>query len=81
MIAHFKRTIRKEGQFSQREVGHLFQAIIFPNLLTAYPSRFRPQHELYTIKCLLKIRYRSHAVDIKDLMETHNRKIFKATYL
>ena len=73
------RSLRKEG-YIQAELDYLFQCLVIPNLTYGLSVYGAVNAELTTVQCFLdqcyKRRYISKAVNIYDISEKQDRKIF-----
>ena len=73
------RSLRKEG-YTQAELDYLFQSLVIPNLTYGLSVYGAVNAEFTTVQCVLdqchKRRYISKAVNIYDLLEKEDRKIF-----
>ena len=73
------RSLRKNG-YTQVEIDHLFKAIVLPKITYALPVYEASQVDLNTIKCSLKRwnkrRYTSELINIYDLLEKCDRRLF-----
>ena len=76
------RSLRKEG-FSQGEVDHLFSALVLPNFSYGLPVCGAVDSDLMDIQNSLdrcfKRKYTSKRMDIRELLEKADKKIFKVT--
>ena len=74
------RSLRKEG-FSQGEVDHLFSALVLPNLTYVLPVYGAVDSDLTVIQNFLdrcfKRKYTSKRMDIRELLEKADKKLFK----
>ena len=75
------RSLRKEG-FSQGEVDHLISALVLPNFTYGLPVYGAIDSDLTVIqnfmdRCFKRI-YTSKRIDIRELLEKADKKIFKA---
>ena len=74
------RSLRKEG-FSQGEVDHLFSALVLPNFTYGMPVCGAVDSDLTDIQNSLdrcfKRKYTSKRMDIRELLEKADKKIFK----
>ena len=74
------RSLRKEG-FSQGEVDHLFSALVLPNFTNGLPVYGAVDSDLTVIQNFLdrcfKGKYTSKRMDIRELLEKADKKIFK----
>ena len=73
------RSLRKDG-YTQVEIDHLFKAIVLPKITYALPVYGASQVDLNTIQCFLKRcnkrRYTSELINIYDLLEKCDRRLF-----
>jgi len=73
------RSVRKDG-YTQVEIGHLFKAIVLTKITYALPVYGASQADLNTIQCFLKRcykrRYTSELINIYDLLEKCDRRLF-----
>ena len=76
----FKRPLRKEG-FSQGEAHHLFSALVLPNFTYGLPVYGAVDSDLTVIQNFLdrcfKRKYTSKRMDIRELLEKADKKLFK----
>ena len=74
------RSLRKEG-FSQGEVDHLFSALVLPNFTYGLPVYGAVDSDLTVIQNFLdrcfKRKYTSKRMDIRELLEKADKKLFK----
>ena len=74
------RSLRKEG-FSQGEVDHLFSALVLPNFTYGLPVYGAVDSDLTVIQNVLdrcfKRKYTSKRMDIRELLEKADKKLFK----
>ena len=74
------RSLRKEG-FSQGEVDHLFSALVLPNFIYGLPVYGAVDSDLTVIQNFLdrcfKSRYTAKRMDIRELLEKADKKLFK----
>ena len=74
------RSLRKEG-FSQGEVDHLFSALVLPNFTYGLPVYGAVDSDLMVIQNFLdrcfKRKYTSKRMDILELLEKADKKLFK----
>ena len=74
------RSLRKEG-FSQGEVDHLFGALVLPNFTYGLPVYGAVDSDLTVIQNFLdrcfKRKYTSKRMDIRELLEKADKKLFK----
>ena len=74
------RSLRKEG-FSQGEVDHLFGALVLPNFTYGLPVYGAVDSDLTVIQNVLdrcfKRKYTSKRMDIRELLEKADKKLFK----
>ena len=74
------RSLRKEG-FSQGEVDHLFSALVLPNFTYGLPVYGAVNSDLKVIQNFLgrcfKRKYTSKRMDIRELLEKADKKLFK----
>ena len=74
------RSLRKEG-FSQGEVDHLFSALVLPNLTYVLPVYGAVDSDLTVMQNFLdrcfKRKYTSKRMDIRELLEKADKKLFK----
>ena len=73
------RSLRKDG-YTRVEIDHLFKAIVLPKITDALPVYGASQVDLNTIQCFLKRcnkqRYTSELINIYDLLEKCDRRLF-----
>ena len=73
------RSLRKDG-YTQVEIDHLFKAIVLPKFTYALPVYGASHVDLNTIQCFLKRcnkrRYTSELINIYDLLEKCDRRLF-----
>ena len=73
------RSLRKNG-YTQLEIDHLFKSIVLPQITYALPVYEVSQVDLNTIQCSLKRwnkrRYNSELINIYDLLEKCDRRLF-----
>ena len=73
------RSLRKEG-WKQPEIDHLFRSIVLPNITYALAVYGAARPELATAQNFLdrcfKRRYVSERIDILDILEKQDKKIF-----
>ena len=73
------RSVRKDG-YTQVEIDYLFKAIVPPKITYAVPVYGASQVDLNTIQCFLKRcnkrRYTSELINIYDLLEKCDRRLF-----
>ena len=73
------RSLRKDG-YTQVEIDHLFKATVLPKITHALPGNGASQVDLNTIQCFLKWcnkrRYASELINIYDLLEKCDRRLF-----
>ena len=78
MFVHFKIT-KKDG-YTQVEIDHLFKAIVLPKITHALSVYGACQVDLNSIQCFLKRsnkqRYTSALINIYDLLEKCDRRLF-----
>ena len=78
------RSLRKEG-YTRSELDYLFQSLVIPNLTFGLSVYGAVNVELTMVQCFLdwchKRRYISKAVNIYDLLEKQDRKIFEKVQL
>ena len=74
------RSLRKEG-FSQGEVDHLISALVLPNFTYGLPVYGAIDSDLTVIQNFMdrcfKRKYTSKRIDIRELLEKADKKIFK----
>ena len=74
------RSLRKEG-FSRGEVDHLFSALVLPNFTYGLPVYGAVDSDLTVIQDFLdrcfKRKYTSKRMDIQELLEKTDKKLFK----
>ena len=74
------RSLRKEG-FSQGEVDDLFSALVLPSFTHGLPVYGAVDSDLTVIQNVLdrcfKRKYTSKRVDIRELLEKADKKLFK----
>ena len=74
------RSLQKEG-FSQGEVDHLFSALVLPNFTYGLPVYGAVDSDLTVIQNVLdrcfKRKYTSKRMDIRELLEKADKKLFK----
>ena len=74
------RSLQKEG-FSQGEVDHLFSALVLPNFTYGLPVYGAVDSDLTVIQNFLdrcfKRKYTSKRMDIRELLEKADKKLFK----
>ena len=74
------RSLRKEG-FSQGEVDHLISALVLPNFTYGLPVYGAIDSDLTVIQNFMdrcfKREYISKRIDIRELLEKADKKIFK----
>ena len=73
------RSLRQDG-YMQVKIDHLFKAIVLPKITYALPVCGASQEDLNTIHCFLKRcnkpRYPSESINIYDLLEKCDRRLF-----
>ena len=73
------RSQRKDG-YTHVEIDHLFKAIVLPRITYALPVYEASEVDLNTIQCFLKRcnkrRYTSELINIYDLLEKCDRRLF-----
>ena len=73
------RSLRKDG-YTQVGIDHPFKAIVLPKITYALPVYGASQVDLNTIQCFLKRcnkrRYTSELINIYDLLEKCDRRLF-----
>ena len=73
------RSLRKDG-YTQLEINHLFKAIVLPKITCALPVYEASQVDLNTIQCFIKRcnkrRYTSELINIYNLLEKCDRRLF-----
>ena len=76
------RSLQKEG-FSQGEVDHLFSALVLPNFTYGLPVYGAVDSDLTVIQNVLdrcfKRKYTSKRMDIRELLEKADKKLFKVS--
>ena len=74
------RSFWKEG-FSQGKVDHLFSTLVLPNLIYGVPVYGTANSDLTVIQNFMdrcfKRKYTSRRLDIRELLEKADKKIFK----
>ena len=73
------RTLRKE-QYDQNEIDFLFKTIVLPNLIYGLSVYGAYERDVNTVQNFLKRcykrRYISVPLNVKDIMQMHNKKLF-----
>ena len=74
------RALRKEG-YTQDAIGHLFKAIVLPKFMYALPVYGASSSDVNLVQRFLarcyKRRYISECIDINEILEKIDRKLFK----
>ena len=81
---HILRTLRKEG-YNQSETNHLFKTLVLPNFLYVLAVYSASESDLSTVQGFLdrcfKVQFCSKHINVHNLLETQDRKIFKNHFL